>query len=63
HNAKSLKACLGEFGVKELVLSAQSPDLNPINKLWDEVEWRLRARPSPPTSVSSQCACGWAKVR
>ena len=26
---------------------AQSPDLN----LWDELEWRLRARPSRPTSV------------
>ncbi|KAK3528472.1 hypothetical protein QTP70_000122 [Hemibagrus guttatus] len=24
---------------------------NPIEDLWDELEWRLRARPSRPTSV------------
>ncbi|XP_063805737.1 uncharacterized protein LOC134984009 [Pseudophryne corroboree] len=27
----------------------QSPDLKPIEHLWDELEQRLRARPSPPT--------------
>ena len=33
-----------EFGVGEL-------DLNQIEHLWDELEWRLRARPSRLTSV------------
>ena len=41
-----------EISVEELDWPAQSPDLNPIEHLWDELERRLRARPSHPTSVS-----------
>jgi len=36
---------------EELHWPAQSPNFNPIEDLWDELEWRLRARPSCPTSV------------
>lgn len=32
-----------EFGVEELEWLAQSPDLNPIERFWDELERRLRA--------------------
>ncbi|KAK3570621.1 hypothetical protein QTP86_023816, partial [Hemibagrus guttatus] len=49
--ASSIKTWMSEFGVEELDCPAQSPDLNPIEHLWDELEWRLRARPSRPTSV------------
>jgi len=37
--------------VEELDWPAQSPDLNPIEHRWDELEQRLRARPSRPTPV------------
>jgi hypothetical protein len=35
-----------EIGVEELDWPAQSPDLNPIEHLWDELESRLQARPN-----------------
>uniref|UniRef100_A0A672YKD4 Tc1-like transposase DDE domain-containing protein n=1 Tax=Sphaeramia orbicularis TaxID=375764 RepID=A0A672YKD4_9TELE len=51
HKARSIKTWMTESGVDELDWPAQSPDLNPIEHLWDELERRLRARPSHPTSV------------
>ena len=47
--------CTKRFGlsiaVEELDWPAQSPELNPIKHLWDELERRLRARCNRPTSV------------
>ena len=49
--ASSIQKCFVEIGVEELDWPAQSPDLNSIKHLWDELEHRLRARPNPPKSV------------
>lgn len=43
---------MGKFGVEGIDWPAQSPELNLIELLWDELEQRLRARCSRPTSVT-----------
>ena len=51
--------------MKELDWPAQSPDLNPIEHLWDEFQCRLRANPNPPTSVpdiANDIGAEWKQV-
>ena len=50
HKAQSIMAWLDEFGVEEFDWPAQSSDFNPTEHIRDELDQRLRARPS--TSVS-----------
>ncbi len=51
HKASSIKKWFSWFGVEELDCPAQSPDLNPIQHLDDELERRLQARSYHPMSV------------
>lgn len=46
HTVRTIMTWLDEFGVEE-----HTPDLNPIQHLWAELERRLRTRPSSATSV------------
>ena len=52
HKSRSIQKWLFEIVVEELDWPAQSPDLNPIEHLWDELECQLGARPNHfPTSL------------
>ena len=48
---RSIQKWFVEIGVEELDRPAQSPDLNPVGHLCDELEHRLRAKPNCPRSA------------
>ena len=51
HKARSTQKRFVEIIVEELDWPAQSPELNPIKHLWDELLRQMRARLNRPTSV------------
>ena len=65
HKARSIQKWFLEISVEVLDWSAQSPDLNPIKHLWDELDCRQRARSNHPTSLpnlSNALVAEWKQV-
>jgi len=48
HTSKVAKLCKQALGLKVLPSVGQSPDMNPIENAWSELDRCLRARPTAP---------------
>ena len=51
HRARLVDAMLRDEGIERMVWPASSPDLNPIEHVWDTLGRRIAARPAPPTTL------------
>ncbi|GFV15169.1 transposable element Tcb2 transposase [Trichonephila clavipes] len=53
HRTLSVQDCLDSEGIQRLVWPARSPDLNPIENVWDALGRQVAGRNYPPTNKNS----------
>lgn len=52
HTARTTRQFMDEVGLETMNWPALSPDMNPIEHLWDELKRRVRARNPVPSNIS-----------
>uniref|UniRef100_A0AAZ3RS03 Tc1-like transposase DDE domain-containing protein n=1 Tax=Oncorhynchus tshawytscha TaxID=74940 RepID=A0AAZ3RS03_ONCTS len=62
HTARSVCDFLQDRNVSVLPWPVKSPDLNPIEHVWDLLDWRVRARAIPPQKCLGTCRCLGGRV-
>ncbi|GFX03212.1 DDE_3 domain-containing protein [Trichonephila clavipes] len=51
HRTLAVQDCLDSEGIQRLVWPARSPDLNPIENVWDALGRQVAGRNYPPTNT------------
>ncbi|GFX77804.1 transposable element Tc1 transposase [Trichonephila clavipes] len=53
HRTLVVQDCLDSEGIQRLVWTARSPDLNPIENVWDALGRQVAGRNYPPTNKNT----------